>query len=91
MTSHFVPQPQPADFGTYEKHSSIEMEDIEINHLPKGSITPGLPHVEPPLKSALKTPGTSRPMLFSPTFQEEEDLEKYEAHTEKEQAKDLVS
>ena len=47
-----------------------------------------------PLKSALKVPGTpgrglSNPL--SPTFREEEMLEKREKSTEKEQARDLVS
>jgi hypothetical protein len=45
-----------------------------------------------PLKSAMKVPGTARRLEnpLSPTFKEEEILEKKEAHTEKEQAKDLV-
>jgi hypothetical protein len=47
----------------------------------------------PPLKSALKVPGTPGRMLnpLSPTFREEQILEKHEEDTEKEQAKDLVS
>lgn len=46
----------------------------------------------PPLKSALKTPGTQPRMLnpLSPTFREEQLLEKQEEDTEREQAKDLV-
>lgn len=46
-----------------------------------------------PLKSALKTPGTSSRLLnpLSPTFREEVALEKQEESTDKEQAKDLVS
>lgn len=45
-----------------------------------------------PLKSAMRVPGTpARTMnLMSPTFREEEILEKREMETEKEQAKDLV-
>jgi CCR4-NOT transcriptional regulation complex NOT5 subunit len=47
-----------------------------------------------PLKSAMKVPGTpgrrfENPM--SPTFREEDILEKREAHTDKEQARDVVS
>jgi hypothetical protein len=46
-----------------------------------------------PLKSALKVPGTpGRTMMnpLSPTFREEDRLEKQEAKTDKEQARDLV-
>ena len=46
-----------------------------------------------PLKSAMKSPGamSRKEALFSPTFKEEQVLEKQEAETDKEQAKDLVS
>ena len=46
-----------------------------------------------PLKSALKTPGTAARLInpMSPTFREEEMLEREEEKTEKQQAKDLVS
>ena len=47
-----------------------------------------------PLKSAMRTPGAPPKDLhaiLSPTFREEHVLEKREAYTEKEQAKDLVS
>ena len=44
-----------------------------------------------PLKSALKVPGTpGRLNPLSPTFKEEQILEKSEEKTEKENAKDLV-
>ena len=45
-----------------------------------------------PLKSALKTPGTASRMLnpLSPTFREEQMLEKEEMKTDVQQAKDLV-
>jgi hypothetical protein len=45
-----------------------------------------------PLKSALKTPGTPGRLLnpLSPTFREEQVLEKEEGKTEVQQAKDLV-
>ncbi|KIV77865.1 hypothetical protein PV11_09643 [Exophiala sideris] len=44
-----------------------------------------------PLKSALKTPGTSNRLLnpLSPTFREEQVLEKEEMKTDEQQAKDL--
>ena len=46
-----------------------------------------------PLKSALKPPGTPGRLVnpLSPTFREEEVLEKREEHTEKQNAKDIVS
>jgi hypothetical protein len=47
-----------------------------------------------PLKSALKVPGTPGRRFdnpLSPTFREEDVLEKREARTDKEQARDLVS
>jgi len=72
----------------YEKHASVQMEEVDLRLASVAN--PGTPLMSPPLKSALKTPGTSRPQIFSPTFQEEEGLEKAEQDTEKEQAKDLV-
>jgi hypothetical protein len=47
-----------------------------------------------PLKSAMKVPGTPGRKIdnpLSPTFREEQILEKHEGMTEKEQAKDLVN
>lgn len=46
-----------------------------------------------PLKSAMKVPGTPARQfnnMLSPTFREEDMLEKQEAATEKEQARDVV-
>jgi len=46
-----------------------------------------------PLKSAMRAPGTPGRKIdnpLSPTFREEQVLEKHESMTEKEQAKDLV-
>ncbi|KAL7798076.1 hypothetical protein V8C37DRAFT_244217 [Trichoderma ceciliae] len=56
-----------------------------------GSERASIPIPKSPLKSAMKVPGTpARTMnLFSPTFREEEILEKRELETDKEQAKDL--
>lgn len=73
------------------KHASVEMEETENNQLPRALPTPLL---SPPLKSAMKTPGTTRNLetVFSPSFDDEEQkLEKSEEHTAKEQVKDLVS
>lgn len=63
--------------GDMLKHTSIEV--------------PLTPHT--PLKSALKPPGTAGRLLDprSPTFHEEEALEKEELKTEKQNAADLVS
>lgn len=47
-----------------------------------------------PLKSAMRVPGTPARKFenpLSPTFREEDVLDQREKHTEKEQAKDLVS
>jgi uncharacterized membrane protein len=87
-TNHFKPQPQVSDVG-FGYVQSVEMEDQEAKYLPP-------PTPSGPLKSALKSPGApprtpgGRPsMILSPTFREERDLEKQEAFTEREQAKDL--
>ncbi|GAB7349614.1 hypothetical protein MBLNU459_g0299t1 [Dothideomycetes sp. NU459] len=96
-TNHYTPQPQPSDIGfgfmndKHASHVTVEMEEAD-NHLPHAAITPASPLMSPPLKSAMKTPGHA-PRNFgnilSPTFHEEEALEKQEALTEIEQAKDL--
>lgn len=82
-TRFLMAQPQPSDIGfgyladnQASKHSSMAEVPVTPNS---------------PLKSALKVPGTpGRPNPLSPTFQEEQVLEKAEGHTEKENAKDLV-
>lgn len=46
-----------------------------------------------PLKSAMKTPGAppkNLEAMLSPTFREEQILEKHDTHTDKQQVKDLV-
>ena len=94
-TNHYLPQPQPADvgFGYLNKpgHESVEMEETDRKYLPPP--TPRSP-LKSPLKSALKSPGAppKDPLsaIRSPTFQEEQVLEKAELSTEKEQVRDLV-
>ena len=85
-------QPQPSDVGLSHV-SGVGMEETE----PRGGVglappTPLSP--QPPLKSALKSPGapprTPATAILSPTFREEQVLEKSESHTDKEQARDLV-
>lgn len=75
------------------------MEDTDSQHVPQYR-TPGPsePLVSPPLKSAMKTPGappkSARSAFFNDAaaFREEQEaLDKEEALTDKQQAKDLVS
>jgi hypothetical protein len=87
-TNHYKPQPQVADVG-FGYMQSIEMEETDRRYLPP-------PTPKTPLKSALKSPGApprtpgGAASIMSPTFREEQQLEKREAMTEVEQAKDLV-
>jgi hypothetical protein len=80
-------QPQVSDLGfgyVNNKHESVEMPDTDNNDYPA---------MRSPLKSALKTPGAPPRdfgNMLSPTFKEEEQLEKNQEHTDKEQARDLV-
>lgn len=97
MTNHYHPQPQPSDVG---------FGYISENDPARNATYPGMPVEEDeegpskmlppksPLKSALKVPGTPGRQLenpLSPTFKEEQILEKHEAAAEKENARDLVS
>lgn len=94
-TNHYLPQSQPADVGfgyLKETHISVEMEETDPRYLPPP--TPFTPGMRSPLKSAMKSPGFAPPksaMILSPTFQEDEMLEKVEGDTEKIQEMDLVS
>ncbi|KAB8337041.1 hypothetical protein FH972_021345 [Carpinus fangiana] len=84
-TTHYQPQPQPSDVGfgyiggngPADRNSGIEM--------------PATPRS--PLKSALRSPGAAprkiEAAILSPTFKEEQMLEKEEKKTEKQQAVDL--
>jgi len=67
-----------ADNGPVEQHATVP-----VAYGPGGQ----------PLKSALKTPGTTTRLVnpMSPTFREEQMLEREEEKTEKQQAKDVVS
>lgn len=94
-------RPRPAFFGA-SKMSNTEAnpsdvgfgyisdnQPIEQHATVRPDNTPG----GAPLKSAMKTPGTSTRLInpMSATFREEQLLEREEEKTEKEQAKDLVS
>lgn len=90
-TNHYRPQPQVSDVGL-SYVSGIEMEETDRRYLPPP--TPRTPGGA--LKSALKSPGApprtpGAASILSPTFREEQVLEKHEASTDKEQAQDLVS
>ena len=92
-TNHYLPQAQPSDVGfgyMKDQHVSVEMEETDPRYLPPPTPkTPG-----GPLKSALKSPGAAPKnanAILSPTFREEEMLEKAEDDTDKVQAQDLVS
>ena len=87
-TQYLAPQPQPSDIGfgyIGERASTVTMgQAVEVPMTPKS-----------PLKSALRSPGAPPrdipQNVLSPTWKEEEHLEKREEATDKEQAKDLVS
>lgn len=87
-TNHYQPQAQVSDVG-FGYVQSVEMEETDRKYLPP-------PTPKTPLRSALKSPGApprtpgAETMILSPTFREEQILEKREASTEKEQQKDLV-
>ena len=79
-----IPKPSDVGFGYISDNQPVEQHAT----LP-GDVNGG---AGAPLKSALKTPGTASRLLnpLSPTFREEQSLEKQEDKTDKEQAKDLV-
>lgn len=88
------PGARPSDVGfgyiaanDASRHATFPAEEHASNRL--APPTPGTP-----LRSALRSPGTPGRRFenpLSPTFREEQILEKHEASTEKENAKDLVS
>lgn len=87
QTRHVMAQPQPSDVGfgymsdnQPSKHASFAGVEVPL--------TPASP-----LKSALRVPGTPGRNLnpLSPTFKEEEELEKHEEKSDKRNAEDLVS
>ncbi|KAF2720322.1 hypothetical protein K431DRAFT_285979 [Polychaeton citri CBS 116435] len=92
-TNHVMAQPQISDlgFGYVNRHESVEMPDTDNNDYPPMHDVPKTP-LKSPLKSAMKTPGAPPRDLgniLSPTFQEEEVLNKAEEYTEKQQATDV--
>jgi hypothetical protein len=80
-TQSFMAEAQPSDIG-FGYINDPSRAPVEV------PLTPASP-----LKSAMKVPGTPGRKIdnpLSPTFREEQILEKHEEMTEKEQAKDLV-
>ncbi len=76
-----VAHAQPGDVG-FGYINDTKHESVAVPMTPRS-----------PLKSAMKAPGTPGRQLtnpLSPTFREEEILEKRELATEKEQARDIV-
>jgi hypothetical protein len=80
-TQSFMAEAQPSDIG-FGYINDPSRQPVEVPLTPTS-----------PLKSALKvpwTPGRKIDNPLSPTFREEQILEKHEEMTEKEQARDLV-
>jgi len=83
---YYMPQSQPSDIGfgyISQNDPSRHSQGVPV----EVPLTPASP-----LKSALRVPGTPGRRIdnpLSPTFREEQILEKHEQMTEKEQAKDL--
>lgn len=92
IMTHYKPQPQVSDVG-FGYVNEVEMEADD--HMQDKKYLPP-PTPMSPLRSAMKSPGApprtpgAASMILSPTFREEQILEKKEEETEKEQAKDLV-
>ena len=88
MTTHYSPQPQVSDMG---------FGYIDDNATNRHASYPAVPMDDgpkSPLKSAMRVPGTPGRRIenpLSPTFKEEQVLEKQEAKTDKAQVADLVS
>ncbi|KAI9844308.1 MAG: hypothetical protein M1838_002235 [Thelocarpon superellum] len=84
MENHYAPHAQPSDvgfgyIGENENARAANHPSVPLDDAPKS-----------PLRSALKVPGTpGRRNPLSPTFHEEEMLEKQEVSTDKENARDL--
>lgn len=77
-----VPQTQVGDIGFGYINDGSNRESVAVPMTPRS-----------PLKSAMKVPGTPGRKLdnmLSPTFREEQILDRREVATEKEQARDLV-
>lgn len=84
MTATTEHKPSDVGFGYISDNNPVEQHaTVPVTYGPGGQ----------PLKSAMKTPGTAARLInpLSPTFREEQMLEREEEKTEKQQANDLVS
>ena len=94
MINHYHPQPQPSDVGFGYISENAPLRNLADPGMPvEEDGTRSLPP-KSPLKSALRVPGTPGRQIenpLSPTFQEEQILEKRELDTDRDNAKDLVS
>lgn len=89
--SPFADPPEPKSFMAASQPSDIGFGYISQNDSSRHTEIPMTP--ASPLKSAMRVPGTPGRRIdnpLSPTFREEQILEKHEELTEKEQEKDLV-
>lgn len=93
---HSPSEPRLMPFSTRAGAQKNEVGDIGFGYIndPSDRESTAVPMTpRSPLKSAMKVPGTPGRRLdnmMSPTFQEEQMLDRRELSTEKEQAKDLV-
>ncbi|KAI9729031.1 MAG: hypothetical protein M1828_000116 [Chrysothrix sp. TS-e1954] len=94
-SQYYQAQPQVSDVGfgyigeRNPNHLSVEMPITPASPLKSALRTPGAPPRAIATPGPLATPGPMATPLFSPTWDEENRLEKREQKTEKEQQKDL--
>jgi hypothetical protein len=95
-TSVYSPvEPRKMPFSEKTQVAQAQPGDIGFGYINDNRESVAMPMTpRSPLKSAMKVPGTPGRSLanpLSPTFLEEQSLERKEACTDKEQARDLVS
>jgi hypothetical protein len=81
-------------FADPEKHAEGDSQPGDVGFGYIGNNHEASAGPKSPLKSAMRVPGTPARQLtnpLSPTFREEDVLDKREASTDKEQVKDIVS
>jgi hypothetical protein len=93
---HSPIDPKPLPFSEKTQFAQSQPGDVGFGYIGNNRESVAMPMTpRSPLKSAMKVPGTPGRGLtmnpLSPTFKEEDLLEKREKSTEKDQARDLVS
>jgi len=97
---HSPIEPKKLPFSERTQFAQAQPGDVGFGYIGGNRESVAMPMTpRSPLKSAMKVPGTPgrgfgnplSPTIKSPTFKQEEDLEKREKKTDKQQAKDLVS